>query len=44
MTQQTFQWRVSPTEQQIYDWDKEATYRAIAVLGNALGEEEHRDF
>jgi hypothetical protein len=38
MTQQTFQWRVSPTEQQINDWDKEATYRAIAVLGNALGE------
>jgi hypothetical protein len=42
MTQQTFEWRVSPTEQQISVWDKEATYRAMAVLENALGEEAFR--
>jgi|APSaa5957512622_1039677.scaffolds.fasta_scaffold33935_2 hypothetical protein len=44
MTQATFPWcKRYPTEQQILEWDKQATYRAIGVLEEKLGEEKFRN-
>ena len=43
MTQTAFPWcRRNPTPQQILDWDKEATYRAVGVLEEKLGPEGFR--
>ena len=38
-----FQWQITPTVEQIVQWDMEATYRAMAVLQDALGEDTFRE-